>query len=665
MERKFVRSHVMAIGLAVALGMLLVLSLLAGLGGLHPRDALAVSGTLPTASNARALAATGSITGLAQADDSGAPLAGVVVKIYDGVSFALLYTTTTDASGQYSATVTTPYSQARLFFDGGPVGYSKEWHKSKLFFSQADRVNLQEGGVITDVNAILTKLGAISGTVTLDDDGGPAANISIVVEDANGNWVGAASADNSGQFTVTGLATGAYKLAFTGGAFSGIRDEWYRDQYSRVTADLVTVTAGATTAITAEVTSRNVITGLVTDEFSGIPIGNARIMLYNAANTIVRDLTLPCFSCAPGEYRFYALDPGQYRLEFRHLPYHVTEFYSDQQTLTNATVVSITAAQVITSVNAALTTGLTGTLAVTLTQDNYQPLSSTHAAYVELYDPSSGEGLATIGSINGDGSTVTYTFAVSGGDYLVYLGANYPLLGEWYDDQPVSSTAAIVLITPGATTTISANLTALTTTTILGCITGTVTSGVAPLQDAHVRVYKAGRDWREPTTTGADGAYGPVCIEPGDYQVSFSYFPSMTTWYSGALARATAATVTITSGVTLTDVNGILGDLGGCISGQAVGASGQGIKSASFQIRDAGGSLLPFWQGLNDIALTDNGDTDLDGGFVACGLASGLYVVSSPNIGSTSVSVTAPLETGGVVCKLYTIYLPIVLRDAS
>ena len=662
MECKFVRSHVMAIGLALALGMLAVLSLLAGLGGLRPPGALAVSETLPTASNTRALAATGSITGLAQADDSGAPLAGVVVKIYDGVSFALLYTTTTDAYGHYSATVTSPYSLARLFFDGRAVAYASEWYDDKAFFSKADRVYLQEGAVVTGVNVSLAERGIMSGMITLEG-GAPAADVCVKLLEVNKECD--AYTDALGQVSIADLMSGTYRLRFSGGAFPGVWPEYYLDKSSPDAADGVTVTAGATAAITAEVTSRNAITGLVTDASSGLATSNARVKLYNEAGIITRDLTLPCFSCAPGEYRFYALDPGQYRLEFRHLPYHITEFYSDQQTLTNATVVSITAAQVITGVNAALTPGLMGTLAVALTQDNYQPLSSTHAAYVELYDASSGDGLATIGSINGDGSTVTYTFVVSGGAYLVYLGANYPLLGEWYDDQPVSSTAAIVLITPGATTTISANLTALTTTTILGCITGTVTSGVAPLQDAHVRVYKAGRDWREPTTTGADGAYGPVCIEPGDYQVSFSYFPSMTTWYSGALARATAATVTITSGVTLTDVNGILGDLGGCISGQVVGASGQGIRSASFQIRDAGGSLLPFWQGLNDIALTDNGDTDLDGGFVACGLASGLYVVSSPNIGSTSVSVTAPLETGGVVCKLYTIYLPIVLRDAS
>jgi hypothetical protein len=662
MERKFVRSHVMAIGLALALGMLAVLSLLAGLGGLRPPGALAVSETLPTASNARALAATGSITGLAQADDSGAPLAGVVVKIYDGVSFALLYTTTTDADGHYSATVTSPYSQARLFFDGRAVAYASEWYDDKAFFSQADRVYLQEGAVVTGVNVSLAERGIMSGTITLEG-GAPAIDVCVTLLEVNKGCD--AHTDALGQFIIADLMSGTYRLMFSGGAFPGVWPEYYRDKSSPDVADGVTVTAGATAAITAEVTSRNVITGLVTDEFSGLAISNASVKLYDEAGIITRDLTLPCLSCAPGEYRFSVVNPGHYRLEFSHLPYHVTEFYSDQQTLTNATVVSITAAQVITGVNAALTTGLTGTLAVTLTQDNYQPLSSTHAAYVELYDPSSGDGLATIGSINGDGSTVTYTFVVSGGDYLVYLGANYPLLGEWYDDQPVSSTAEIVSITPGATTTISANLTALTTTTILGCITGAVTSGVAPLQDAQVWVYKAGRDWREPTTTGADGAYGPVCIEPGDYQVSFSYFPSMTTWYSGALARATAATVAITSGVTLTDVNGILGDLGGCISGRVVNASGQGVESASFQIRDAGGSLLPFWQGLNDIALTDNGDTDLDGGFVACGLASGLYSVQSPGVGSASVSVTAPLETGGVICKPYTIYLPVVMRDSG
>jgi len=663
MERKFVRSHVMAIGLALALGMLAVLSLLAGLDSLRPPGALAVSETLPTASNTRALAATGSITGLAQADDSGAPLAGVVVKIYDGVSFALLYTTTTDANGHYSATVTSPYSQARLFFDGRAVAYASEWYDDKVFFSKADRVYLQEGAVVTGVNVSLAERGIMSGTITLER-GAPAIDVCVTLLEVNQGCD--AHTDTLGQFIIADLVSGTYRLMFSGGAFPGVWPEYYLDKYSPDAADGVTVTARATAAITAEVTSRNVITGLVTDEFSGIPISDARVVLYDEADTVVRDLTLPCFSCAPGEYRFHVLDPGDYRLEFSHLPYHATEFYSDQQTLTNATVVSITAAQVITGVNAALTTGLTGTLAVTLTRDNYQPLSSTHAAYVELYDPSSREGLAVIGSINGDGSTVTYTFVVSGGDYLVYLGANYPLLGEWYDDQPVSSTAAIVSITPGATTTISADLTALTT--ILGCITGTVTNGGLPLQGALVRVYKIGGDKQVPgddVWTDAEGAYGPVCVQPGDYQVAFSYYPSTTTWYSNTLARATAATVTITSGVTLTDVNGILGDLGGCVFGQVVNLDNQAVVTASFQILDVGGNL-PFWLGLYGTALADQGNADVDGGFVACGLASGTYIVQCPRVGgSAPVAVTAPQETSGVICQPYAIYLPVVMRDSG
>jgi 5-hydroxyisourate hydrolase-like protein (transthyretin family) len=662
MERKFARRHVMAMGLALSLGALSVLSLLAGLGGLRQPGALAAHETLPAADSTHALAATGGITGLVLAENSGAPLAGVVVKIYDGVSFALLYTTTTDADGHYSATVTSPYSQARLFFDGSAVAYATgEWYDDKAFFSQADRVYLQEGAVVTDVNVSLAERGIMSGTITLEG-GAPAIDVCVTLLEVNEGCD--AHTDALGQFIIAGLS-GTYRLRFSGGAFPGIRSEYYRDKYSPDEADEVTVTARATAAFTAEVTSRNVITGLVTDEISGIPIGNARIVLYDKADTVVRDLTLPCFSCAPGEYRFYVLNPGDYRLEFRNLPYHATEFYSNQQTLADATVVSITATQVITGINAALITGLTGTLAVTLTQDNYQPLSSTHAAYVELYDPSSGEGLATIGSINGDGSTVTYTFVVSGGDYLVYLGANYPLLGEWYDDQPVSSTAAIVSITPGVTTTISANL---AVTTAPGCITGTATSGGLPLQGALVRIYRIGDDKQvraRDVWTDANGAYDPICVQPGDYQVTFSYYPSATTWYSNTLTRAAADTVAITSDVTLTNVNGVLGDLGGCVSGQVVNLDNQAVVTASIQIRDVGGNL-PFWRGLYGTALADQGNADVDSGFVACGLASGTYIVQCPHVGSSApITVSASQVTSGVICRPYAIYLPVVMRDSG
>ncbi len=656
----------MAIGSALSLGMLLALTLVVGLGSPRSPSALAASETLLAAGNAHALAATGSITGLVQTASSGTPVVGAVVEIYDGVSFALLYTTTTNASGQYSATVTAPYGQVRLFFDGRLAGYSQEWYRGKSFFSQADRVSLEGGGIVTSVNTLLSEHGILSGTITLDG-GAPAIDVCVSVLDTNEGCN--AHTDHQGQFIVTDLMSGTHRLVFSGGAFPGVLVEWYQNKYSSDAATPVLVTAGTATVIAAQVTSRNVITGLVTDASSGLAIDNAGVKLYDEAGTITRELSLPCFLCGPGEYQFYSLGPGRYRLRFEHPPYHATEFYSNQQTLATATFVSVTAGQVVTGINAALTTGPTGTLVLTLTQ-NGLPLSTTHWVELNLHDTiTEFPKLTTLRYIQGEGETTMYTFTVQEGVYKIYFGATSPLHSEWYSSQDVFATADVFTVTADATTIISADL-AVTppSSPIYGCITGTVTSGGFPLQGAVVWAYPVASDQpalSDKRWTDADGIYGPVCVQPGDYQVGFSYFPSMTTWYSGTFARTIATAVTVTTNITAANINGSLGELGGCISGRIVGSDNQGVASADFRIRDAGGSLTPFWYGLNGSLLRDEGYADLDGGFVACGLATGFYTMQCPGVGgNTSVDVTAPQETSGVTCLVRRIYLPIIVRHS-
>jgi protocatechuate 3,4-dioxygenase beta subunit len=181
---------------------------------------------------------TGTVT-----DTQGHPLAGITAAVPNS-AFGLLagpQRTTTDAAGHYRIDGLTTGTY-HIAFAGG--GYIEQYYGGTSYDTAAP-IDVSVGTTRTGIDARLEVGGTITGTLT-DARGAPLQG-SVFVDHLDGSTAGLAGTDAAGRYTVGNLASGSYIVVFTapGPQPLGL---YYNGRTSLGTADLVTVTAGATTS---------------------------------------------------------------------------------------------------------------------------------------------------------------------------------------------------------------------------------------------------------------------------------------------------------------------------------------------------------------------------------------------------------------------------------
>jgi len=201
----------------------------------------------------------GQITGRVTAADSAGPLQGVSISVYDSHGF-YRGDATTNASGVYTTSGLTAGNYrvefSTKFGSGTARDYLGEYYNDKSSLATADTVPVTAPNLTGGINAALARGGKISGRVTAGDTGEPLSGIGVSAYDSTGKDVQYASTDSSGNYTITGLSPGNYRVRFYGVCiyFSDSRTtktyfgEYYNDKLSLATADWVPVTAPNTTS---------------------------------------------------------------------------------------------------------------------------------------------------------------------------------------------------------------------------------------------------------------------------------------------------------------------------------------------------------------------------------------------------------------------------------
>jgi hypothetical protein len=188
------------------------------------------------------LVGRGSITGTIT-DLFGVVINNVGVSVYDTCGNAVgggwtgddgTYTAQCLSSGNYKVW----FNPADAGIDGAL--YAAEWYNKKADFQTADMVAIAAPGATSGINAQIVGGGAISGKVT-DSHGVGIAKVHVVAFVADGNWYGYDDTEENGEYIVSGLAPGSYKLQFY--STGGLREkQWYNNKLNSETADAVTVT---------------------------------------------------------------------------------------------------------------------------------------------------------------------------------------------------------------------------------------------------------------------------------------------------------------------------------------------------------------------------------------------------------------------------------------
>jgi hypothetical protein len=215
-------------------------------------------------------------------------------------------------------------------------------------------------------------LGGIEGKVTDASSHAPVAGIEVVAittsfellgeeESEYEHVFGEATTGAGGEYKIPALRPGTYYVEFGATEASGLNyiDQFYDDTTGlQITeATQVTVTAEKTTPeIDAALSPGGEITGTVTNASTGAPVDEA----FACALTTNANGKLQAVACtesgANGEYTLRGLPTGSYKLGFFGKGFEV-QYYKDKTSGAEAEAVSVTAPEVTSGIDEAMTPG--------------------------------------------------------------------------------------------------------------------------------------------------------------------------------------------------------------------------------------------------------------------------------------------------------------------
>ncbi len=398
-----------------------------------------------------------------------------------------------------------------------------------------------------------TGTGRITGIVTAFDGGLPIANATVTAY-LNSTAFTSTQTSSTGAYTLTSLATGSYKVLFNPPFNQNYLPEWHADKSTLFLADSVTVISGTTTSnINAVLATGAQIQGTVTAADSASPLPQVSVLLFASPGGLIGSATTD----GAGNYLIRGIPSGNYKLLFDPrgatdavTSLYVSEYFDDKADLSSATVVSITAPNVLDNINAALVKGAQIAGKVTA-EDTGLPLegvgvnvNSTTGAY-SAYRVTDAQGL--------------YTVTVKSGSYKINFDppGETAYVGEFYDNAANATAATPVDATaPALTPNIDAALAkgGLITGRIVDKLTGT------GLEQAFADVFDATTgQFAGSAISDAAGYYTVTTgLRTGLYKVEFDRLDYKPRYFDDKPSLATADAVAVTAPNTTANINGAL-----------------------------------------------------------------------------------------------------------
>jgi hypothetical protein len=336
-----------------------------------------------TTSNINAsLANGGTISGKVTNVVGGAGLSGIcVAALIPGGDDALVTSNATNPDGTYALTGVPSGGVHVEFFATGfcPGGtasdFVTQWYNNQVSVLNADTVNVAAGGTTANINAALRASGSISGKVTDANGGAAIAGICISVYEPYQSGVApqlvtstATAAD--GTYTLDGAPVGANDVKFyssgfcPGGLASNYAMEWYNNEALQSAADVVTVSASATTPnINASLVSGGSMSGKVTAKTGGAGLNGMCVAAFSTGDDPV--VVASIGTNPDGTYQLDSIPPGTVRVRFNSQGFcpggigslpgiYDQVWYSNAADFDSAQDVTINVGQTTPNINAAL-----------------------------------------------------------------------------------------------------------------------------------------------------------------------------------------------------------------------------------------------------------------------------------------------------------------------
>ncbi|HEU0317652.1 MAG TPA: carboxypeptidase regulatory-like domain-containing protein, partial [Solirubrobacteraceae bacterium] len=446
--------------------------------------------------------------------------------------------------------------------------------------------------------------GQITGTLT-DQSGAPVAGMSVFATTVSNSLGVGASTDASGHYVVGGLDSGIYRVHFfPPGSGPNFLGRFYAGETASGTADLVTVTDGATTSgVDASLQPGAEISGIVRDSH-GLPVGGVSIRIeYPGGADFGYTASGP-----DGRYTASGMPTGSFQLWFQ--PPGTSTDAPQYYGVGAPGRVSATEGQTTSGVDVVLSPG--GSISGTVTGAGGAGLAGAEVRATSVRGLLAAE---SVTDANGDYSLI----GLAAGSYAVeFVGpsAGPAYAPEYYDPQGATGTPNVVSVaagqdTPGVDGQLQAG----------GAISGTVTDAAGnPLAGVSVELGRSDGSYVAGTVTAADGSYALANLDAGAYAVDFlppagsNYFGQ---YYGGGSVATSSTTVSVVGAHTTAGIDVRLVS-GGSISGTVTNALGQPVAGLSVSAAD--GSIFDY--------VEPNATTDAGGHYTINRLKPGVYTVA-------------------------------------
>jgi hypothetical protein len=304
--------------------------------------------------------------------------------------------------------------------------------------------------------AVAAGTGKIEGTVT-ESAHKALANVSVTVYGPNNEFKGSASTNASGEYTVSGLSEGQYKVGFSALPYA---NQYYNKQPSLANANFVSVTEGSTTpGINATLQEPGKITGTVTNS-AGVPVLGVTVDVYGSAFSF--EPIKVVFTNANGEYTVEGLTEGEYKVGF--FPSgstYLAQYYNGQLSFESANPVLVTAGKTTSGIGATLTEGgkISGTVTDAYSHGRLAKIGvSAYTPGVEGgfgYASTNANGEYTITGLRTGSYKVEFSWEFSEAERKACEHAPRcppKYITQYYNDQPSEATANPVAVAVGSLT---------------------------------------------------------------------------------------------------------------------------------------------------------------------------------------------------------------------
>lgn len=222
---------------------------------------------------------------------------------------------------------------------------------------------------VAPAGAMAIPTGSISGTVTAASTHAPIANALVCAPSTSGPAGSCAAANAAGEYQITGLSPGTYKVEFEAYACAKPGEcvpinyvpQYYAGKAELSEADTITVASTRVEHIDAALQPGGVITGTARDASSHAAISGVEVCALAAGSGEKEHCAT---SGAGGEYTIIGLSTGAYKIEFNAAGTcsesgcnYLAQFYEGVAGFGEATLVGATSGQTTTGIDAAMGPG--------------------------------------------------------------------------------------------------------------------------------------------------------------------------------------------------------------------------------------------------------------------------------------------------------------------